>query len=739
MLKRFTAFILAMIFVVIAACPAIGAIEYSPTAEESYATHGSSGVSYSCVYNDSTGKILISGTVTHDACITYKDHVIKLYKVGPLESFYEAISDPEMAPIASADISIRFNFSLNVVDTLDLFSKYVIVFVSAEGSFSYISDFFYPTVFSDYELDDKKDTFKGVIYGESTELASVSPATTIIDIDLNAIFNNGFSGYYYSMGDTGIFFDREYVKGIDTRIRALSTEGARVYLRLLVPTDTGYIMPNLNSEDEIRRMYACCDFLSERYSSFENGRLSGIILGSAVEDGFINSERYFELLALYGLIVNVAVRKNVPSADIVYPFSSNNFDGGEFRRTVIETLSAIFDERYREFDFSVMITSSHTPYGITNANLNKINLKYTDPTDVVTISGAEEFSDYLDELGKKYVSAPKSFIYYWEADEELNGSALCAAYAYSYYILYSVSGVSSFVADIDSSTAFADVKSIIRAIDTENSRSATDYYSEYFGTDGWSGVIEGYDKQGYSAREEYTVSALDVVPNDAKGEFYYYDFSKATKIAPWREGVGSVGLSIDYGASGDRALRAQFDTSELSNTDYAQLICVDQYPESYLHSPYLVFELMVEVADGDGLLYEIKIRIGNGRSFIECAKALSAGEREKIIIDTTEFSSKHPGEYISISVRPLSTEGDDFSLYLSSVVGVSTEYDDGELADCISLERLKTREEITDASDAADEKKDSGIVIIFVALFVMFGIMLFVFLKHDDSEETDKE
>ena len=92
------------------------------------------GVIYSCVYDGSSQKISINGSVTHEIFVAHRDYTINLYKISPEESLKATPDASGVTLLASTSISIKFNFTAEVEAVADIFSQYVVVLVSKEGN-----------------------------------------------------------------------------------------------------------------------------------------------------------------------------------------------------------------------------------------------------------------------------------------------------------------------------------------------------------------------------------------------------------------------------------------------------------------------------------------------------------------------------------------------------------------------------------------------------------------------------
>ena len=136
-------------------------------------------VSYTCVLDESTGKIVVEGTVNHDVMIKYSGYKIRLYAVAPGEQVQDVVNDLQRAPLAETSMTIRFTFSIAVRTSLERYSKYAIIFCSESGAEYVAGTPMYPAVSSDFEyLRGDRSGYKGVLC-ESAALSAEMGAGTV--------------------------------------------------------------------------------------------------------------------------------------------------------------------------------------------------------------------------------------------------------------------------------------------------------------------------------------------------------------------------------------------------------------------------------------------------------------------------------------------------------------------------------------------------------------------------------
>ena len=759
-IKAIVAIILALSIMLPMFCVVISADEGGI---EFYADNESAsknkGLVYSCVYDSESQKIVINGSVTHDIFVAHRDYNINLYKIAPEHSLKTTLDESDVTLLASTSISIKFNFTAEVREIEDIFSQYVVTLVSKTDEVDYVGERLYPFVESEYESDLSRASYKGVRVPETQEILQADPSVAIVPVYLDKLVSSGGTGYLYSLEGKHIFFDKEYVDSIGRTVRSLYSGGAKVYLQLLLSGDGGalYDIPDIYSFSSAKDIYSCCDFLSGRYSSYKNGFIDGIIIGKNLDETETynnnryggDAEKYIRALALYGVVVGTAVRKNIPSADISYSFTNANTYGaqGEYSSALIpslmiEKISAYIDSFYSDvFDFSVTLESSHRPFNISNETLEDgINLAAENDPAYITDQNADVFSSFLDSLDKKYSSSPKSYIYVWNVDKELSGNALCCAYTYLYYKRFSEDRLGAFVVSFDDNAAASrELISIIKYIDTDKGRASTSQLLGFFRVSAWKSIIPGFKYATFSSRKYITLESPERFEAEVTGEFLYFDFSDFSDYNSWFAGRGFGGISIDYYKDLGRSLCARFNADTLSELEYAYLFNAYEYSENFGNTPYLTLKLAIEDNDSVADAFELCLAFESDGKIYEASKIVHTGEVEYLYLDISDFVSECVVDNMRISVRPMSDASGEYKLFISSLKGESLELDGEALKTKIVEERLRIRDSLIDEDEGNDIESTVIVIIITVLAAVILTVTLFFFLRKEDNEEVEDD
>ena len=714
---------------------------------------------YSCTYDNKQNQININGSVLHEVFVEHRDYTVNLYKIDINSSLDTVLKKSK--PLASTEISIKFNFVVNVENVMDILSQYVVVLVSPSGTPEFVGAELFPSVKSEFDSNIDRSLYKGIEVSSASVALESAPSVAIIPINLSKLVSSGHTGYLYSFEDINIFFDKQYIDQLDICVRNLSSLGTQIYFRLLFEPDDAsngkeYSIPNLYSKDVTNKLYAYCDFLSSRYSSYKYGYIRGMVIGKNLDDVescnysvVKNQEAYSKLLARYGMTVGIAIRNHIPSADIVYSFSNVNSYFGSSASSIrkispsdiLEELCEYFDEYYSgDFDFSITLESSMLPLNISDfADEKYIDISASYDDNYITEANIEIISDYVDDLEKKYESAPHNFMYVWEPKEKISSNALSCAYSYLYYKLFHTDNLSAFVVSFEENSDSAyDILSIIKYIDTQNGGNFTAPLLEFFNKTSWAEIISDFNREDYLHRYHKLFSTLSALPTDVKGSFLYLDLAKSADKSGWFAGSGSSSLEMYNSDKLGRVLSANMKFDAEATEEYAHLFYSYEYCENFVYTPYVAIRFSIESERKLPEIFELKVSFIDSNNVYEFSQIVYTDEDSYIYVDISEFSTKYMADYIQFSLRPMAQSEGDYKLLIASVEGFSTKYNNDELEDLISSERLRIRN--LEAHKDSDDKSNMSVWILITVVFVagIIAVMLFFFLRRDDSTEIDE-
>ncbi len=721
-------------------------------------------VTYSCRYLSKDNMISISGNVSHEIMVSYKNYRIEIYALAlgeNIETGFDQITS--RTPMASTDLAVKFEFSFKAEKIMDRFLQYAVVLRSPTGEAILAAN---PQMASiealPFSTDTSRLSWKGVRGGDTSVIGSIGFGTVIVPVYLDRLWCRESAGYMYPMEDGYCYFDAEYIHGLDAQIRTYSANGGRVYLQLLLSVgaedsissashqESVYACPNVYSEETIKRLSTSSGFLASRYSTYQNGMIQGMIIGSSIDLFIMNDcgsrplAEYAEIYALYLAIIANSARTAQADLDIVIPFSDVNtyasdatVQGGYEPDRLMEALMEILDSRFpQKIPYGTMIESSSTPL-LTDGESGL--LIPTQGLDTLSVNNISMYAEYLKDIQSRYANAPSHYIYVWNAPREMTLNALACSYVYSFYTTMGIAELSSFVISFDYSDpldirAF-DIQKILRYIDTERSYEVTENLLPYFGAKDWNEVVKSDNGSDTDIRKVYRAAPVTEAPS-FKGDFSYVDFS-SEELNGWYCGTLCNKIKLSYGSDGARVLRA--DMKKPADGAYADLLRLYEFSENWIHTPYVKFT--VELDGGfknRDALYEMVITVGDHQSVLFADCSVRGNEKAEIMLDMSSFVSEGKVNYLKISVRPISGDVVDFSLLLHDIQGFSTVYSSEELHNLIEEERLNIRNQTKE--EDTEQKRTSGILVIFAIILVVTAVgtgLFMAFRRYDDPNDDE--
>lgn len=758
-MKKIICIILSVVMMMISLVPALAAAPANETEKVNISQNSSN---FYCNFNSEKNIIEIGGTINHDVLVKYGNYDICIYKI-PFNTDYEAaIKNMDNRVVSHAPISIKFEYAIPVSAIQDRFAKYALVLSSPNGDTYLASDMKIPAVYGEYEyVDNDKSGFKGIEIDNIARASNLLPGTAIVNVYLDSLYGNASNCYLYPMGDTFAYIDKSVISELDSQIMTLSQTQTHIYLRFLVlsegninsvaqyatQAEAPYTIPDIYNEQTLDFICAASSFIAERYNGGQRGYINGVVLGKAVDNvetvNHIHSpafEEYIEKYVVYMLAVANSMKSINPNIRMVVPISDANdysqktehsAKTAEFIEGLLYNLETYFSD---ESMFSLMLEINDAPFGISNDNLgNIIDTSRNDTVrSTVNIENITEFASYFEKLSERFDNAPESYSVLWNVPHELSGNALSCAYAYSYYKLFTLDKLEEFIISFDeaSATRFDELSNIFRYIDTANTFEATENILKYFGVTSWSKILNVKSASAYASNIYYELERLDTLPEDIKGEFDYFEFSSSTGVHNWKNGINTKNIKTEYHESGERALH--ISSRELEIGDSFEAYYLYESPENLAYTQYLSLDFNIDALDVNAV-FEISVMLGNGNTLAYASRALAAGNSGRIILDIGEFSEENKAQYLKISVRALTDGSESVSVWLGSVKGYSTEYDDAGLARVIELERSRVQDDSNESYERGFGATALTVIIVTVVIIIIGVGMFILFKKEDDS------
>lgn len=735
-------------------------------------------------YNDKEKKININGKVAHDTMVSRNEDKLEVYRIPIGERAADVVSAEDSKPIISADISVKFHFSIKAERPSERFSAYVVVIRGQSGEWTTIGQPLYASVDSP-ELDVAQDRthYKGISTDLTSNATAVGVGSAIIPVHFEELLSHSSTGYLYSLQGTHIYFDKQYVNDLDIKIKSYSAIGAKIYLQfsfasdgdsgvVALPTQEGAsAVPDMAKEQNLTLISAFTDFLCDRYAT-----LFGIILGEKTDEAYPGAEnmtarQYAENYAQYMLTVANVARSIEPNIDIVLPLGdadsySAKAQSDEDELTGAKLLSGVSEfldySHIGRFAYSTMIETSAVPYAISEETLQSKKFS-VGGYDGINADKANSYSAYIATLGAEYRSTPLGFIFKWTPSSNITDNVLACAYSYSYFKLMGLSNINSFVVSFETLEAAGDytaqdeISNIMKYIDTSSCFDVTEPQLKALGVSSWYSIIDDMYSGDFDTRQIMQSTMYDALPEGILGSYVYYDFMYHTDLSIWSAGNFCDTLKIDHSKTSGRALKAHFSPNVRTPSEYSEFFCDYDYPENYVFTPYVSVCFSIDEDEVNTSaetkevqtapspkrsLYEVKITMGSKTTASELVAICAAGEKQELIFDMSEFSDKSMVEYIKISIRSLSTgetvKGYTFSL--ASILGHSMEYTAGELSGLITEERLRIRDMYDDTATEEKFTKNTWMIMVGAGLTVIvIAIGVFMCFRREDDTKTDSE
>ncbi len=755
-MKKILCLCMSIIFVMSLAVPSVLALESETKESETVSAEGA--VSYTCVYDAESQKVIIDGTVSHDFLVTHKDYKIKVYAIAPDQTYDSVVNDPEVKPLGNTGMTVRFTFAIPVKGILERYSMYAVVVSSPENENFFTCEPMMPSISSSfvYNADDKSG-FKGILSSSPADISNSGAGMVTVDVDVSKALGNAADSIPYPMSNSYINIKKSYIESIDKQVMAASLQGSKVYIRLLlhvndkqlsecyIENSTQYTIPKLGSEYALEYIFTVSRFMAERYNGDRYGKISGMILGTAIDDMSLNNignmdvYSYAELYTLGLVVVGNAARAVRTDFDIVIPLSDTNdytesYNGDLVIRPsqLLEQIISRLDKNVSgTYDCSVMLESTHSPLTISSDGEGENSLAANEDITGITADTIGVFTSFLSSLKAKYYSVPTNIIFKWSPDGALKGNLLCVSYVYKYLRLFANKYVSSFVLDTDKDKLLQ-LEECVKYIDTDSFSRLADI-AKYYGYSSWEQLL------GAQITPKRTHLLLETGfshsrPAKIKGEFLYTDFTSTTVYSLMSAGQRCTYIRPDYNAEGERILSVASDKLGISET--VETMGIFEYPESYEYTEYL--SMKIGVADkgaSSDAIYRLRLTLGNGADKLVAEGAVRNGQTEMLYFDVSEFSRRFKAEYIRISVSSLTGESPSCTVQLSELRGYSKTYSAEELSTLVEQKRAELKESVEGEEQGFDFVLWLTLIgIVFATVIV--GIVLFMIFRRDERKEN---
>lgn len=712
--------------------------------------------SFKCIYDTEAKRIKASGTLDNSVFADHRHWKLAVYAVPPGMSEYDVIAHSDAAPLAEINASIKFEFSFKVDEISDRYSRYALFLRSPENEFLLTTEAQYPEVASLFEHSSDKLAYKGISAEFSSSITDINPGSAIIPIYWDELFSKTPSSMFYVVESRQYFFEKALIDELDSAMRSMTMSGTKIYLRLLktAPSDAGgaeYVMPDIYDRETLMQVHAAISFFANRYSNQNSGILTGFIVGkgwNAPEKynyaGGVALDEYTDRCGLYAIVIANAARSVNPKLDIALPIDGSEFarsaegEQENFSKRFIRRLLAYFDASfYSGIKLSFAVDADVAPLGITNDSVKSgIDLGYANEAQQFYAGAHRSFSDFITLLSREYESCPEKYLYSWTPEKNLSGTALAAAYVYSYYSLFSDSRVFAFSVDLCNNTSgLAELAHVLKYIDTDKGADSLKAIATLFGKNDWSDIFSAFDI--VKTRTKTLVHSKGQIDSNLEyyGTFPYFAFANSNLIEGWYSGVSCDGIKIDYAENSDKSLRAYF--SQWGTDSFGELQYIFGYPENMIYTPILRFDLRI-TDNRENSLYEVKLILDSDKQRYEGSCIIDGNKTVAVDFDISQFVKSNMVESLRICVRALDASDADCSLWLYDIQGCSNAYPSDTLAELISSARDKMRnpdEEKTESQYIGKVALAVGIIVLTAGL----GAVLILGFRRDDKASKTRD
>ena len=228
--------------------------------------------------------------------------------------------------VAKTDITTLFDmtFQTSDVSTPPYFCRYFIALAGdgEAGETVPLSDAVYPSAPS--SAAPAVDSILGVESPDTADAFDSNAAYTAIEISVDELVSDDPSnGRFHAYAGEYYYFDAGYIQKLDSTLGFYISSGLSVYVRLVVPSESGgavFGCVDADNREELMKYCAAVDYLTERYPG-----IYGIIVGRKVNSFVYNyidkgdlllfAKNYVRVLRVTSLVAKI----NDPSAIVAVP------------------------------------------------------------------------------------------------------------------------------------------------------------------------------------------------------------------------------------------------------------------------------------------------------------------------------------------------------------------------------------------------------------------------------------
>ena len=642
-----------------------------------------------------SGSVSFSGNINRDAALAYSDSKIAVYSWNRTELPTEQELSL-LTPLAIGDMTARFELIHHMDRGGDgvRYGSFIAVVLHADGTYTLISKPFYvdnPALGSSGALTLVPDE-KGFSADDLSLVTDAGTGITVISVDAERFFAGKSEGRPFTVDGSSYYINGAYADSLTRKINMLSSAGVMALIRIEGYSEAFasgleaaysadmYVSPVISADavDGTDYLDALAAYIAENLCSGRN--VCGIILGLA-ENTSVRShisltesaERMaMDLRSVYNRLLSVN------SGAKVYLSVDDSFD--------CKPLTDF--SRYMLVDYIPAVISAAKRLGGFNYDIAvEVSGKDINNGQYISIDNCTALTELLDSLGAENTK----LIFCDETHRDFGKrlSTLMHNYVIGYYNSY-------FNGRIDAYIAIAGARGpalseTVRYIDTTDVQIISNAAIITTKADSIEEIIAGYDKEKLKNRRLSSGEMSAEPPIEADGAFPYFRFDSMTDVS----GVWSVCYGDDLkvvndgGAAMSVSLRSDVYGDGGSPAWFGVLHNFSQ-PENLKLTPVIKVTLKVDgVVPEDASQIAVKAVFRSENERFEAFSTVNAGEYTTLYIDTKPFGGRRNATSFGLYVGD--GEIDGAVLTVRAVEGLSSEYDDKQLAERIAEEREKRR------------------------------------------------
>ncbi|MBQ7152528.1 MAG: hypothetical protein IJR83_01150 [Clostridia bacterium] len=662
----------------------------------------------SCLYNQDTGTVTISGTVKSGVLASNRTARLELFMI-PRDADVNEYLASNPSPVSVQAIANHFSFQTPQLSTEELLCRFAVCIRATSGERTLLTNARYVS-FKESGSAGQKDlsAFKGLETTQQRRTALTNPEAVYVDVWLNRLTDAAETDYAFSAMQTVSYFSRDYVSKLDEEIRRYAEAGAAVYLRLLVSPGTDeeyassaeyegaeYAALRADSVEAVSSLYACVSYLCARYKGMN---LSGLVIGRSADlslikncagviplqtyvSGYvkvINTVAWAAGTAADGLQIIVPVSDSLPKSQSV---TDEELDGLYRTDLFLESLSSELGARCGDsVSVCLMLENTHVSYQIDASHMLRVftDSEYSHPNNL---------SPLRTMLQKTGGSIQKNFIYCYEPDASLPAEVQETAYTYSYYKLFYVNDVLGHVLSLSHNETegtqgqLDTFEHVLSVIDTARTEEAGDKLLKLMQLKLIQSVTSNFDEKNLANRyAEYVALAKDDFSET--GKYAYWNFSTATGNMGW-SAQGMSNMRLLFTQAYGRVLCATLPFSSSDRLDYIGMDYWFTEPLNVSSVDGIVLDMAID-SDNAASVYEVLVQTGNDQVLLN-GNCIIDGTLCYLRLDLSDLDN-YDMQFLRVYIRRLDGLRADAVVYIRNIYLVS---------DTVSSEQLQVSAQAT--------------------------------------------